>query len=68
MRLHHFIIHVVRKTITIKHISTKDQIADIFTKTLREDHFYKLDSLLMNFTKETESFPPVTLFIYEQYP
>ena len=68
MRLHHFIIHVVRKIITIKHISTKYQIADIFTKTLREDHFYKLASLLMNFTKETERFPPVTLFIYEQYP
>ena len=32
LRLHHFRSHVVNKTITIEHISTKDQIADILTK------------------------------------
>ena len=47
VRLHHFRSHVVTKTITIEHISTKDQIADIFTKPLPRDQFCKLRARLM---------------------
>jgi hypothetical protein len=47
VRLHHFRSHVVAKTITIQHISTKDQIADIFTKPLPRDQFGKLRTPLM---------------------
>jgi hypothetical protein len=34
VRLHHFRSHVVAHIITIEHISTKEQIADMFTKPL----------------------------------
>ena len=34
LKLNHFRSHVVNKTITIKHISTKDQIANILAKPL----------------------------------
>lgn len=48
VRLHHFRSHVVNKTITIEHVSTKEQIADMFTKPLARDQFHKLRSLLMH--------------------
>ena len=48
LRLHHFRSHVVNKTITIQHISTKDQIADILTKPLPRVQFTKLCEQLMS--------------------
>ena len=37
VRLHHFRSHIVDKSITIEHISTKEQVADMFTKPLPRD-------------------------------
>ena len=48
VRLHHFRSHVVNKTISIEHISTKEQIADMFTKALPRDQFEKLRDRLMS--------------------
>ena len=45
--LHHFCSHVVNKTISIEHVSTKNQIADLFTKPLPKHLFSKLSSKLM---------------------
>ena len=39
VRLHHFSSHVVNNTIHIEHISTKKQVADIFTKQLPRYQF-----------------------------
>jgi Reverse transcriptase (RNA-dependent DNA polymerase) len=50
VRLHHFRSHVVKKTITIEHISTKEQIADMFTKPLPRDQFTKLRNRLMTWS------------------
>ena len=47
VRLHHFRSHVISKTISINHVSTKQQIADIFTKPLPKDQFQLLSSKLM---------------------
>ena len=47
---------MVHKTITIKHIFTKDQIADIFQKPLRGYQFYKLAILLISWKKEQKVF------------
>ena len=47
IRLHHFRSHVVNKTISIEHISTKNQIADLFTKPLPRPSFSTLSSKLM---------------------
>jgi hypothetical protein len=47
VRLHHFRSHVVQRTITIEHISTKEQLADMFTKPLALDQFCKLRDQLM---------------------
>jgi hypothetical protein len=47
VRLHHFRSHVVNKTITIEHVSTKNQIADMFTKPLPRDQFENLRNRLM---------------------
>jgi hypothetical protein len=47
VRLHHFRSHVVAKSITIEHISTKEQIADMFTKPLARPQFCKLRNRLM---------------------
>jgi Reverse transcriptase (RNA-dependent DNA polymerase) len=48
VRLHHFRSHVVNKTITIEHVSTKEQIADMFTKPLPRDQFEKLRDRLLS--------------------
>ena len=48
VRLHHFRSNVVNGRIKIEHISTKDQIADIFTKPLPRDQFIKLRNKLMS--------------------
>ena len=48
--LHHFRSHVINKTISIEHISTKEQIADMFTKTLPRAQFQKLCDRLMCWT------------------
>jgi len=47
VRLHHFRDHIRRKLITIKHVSTKEQVADIITKPLARDQFCNLRALLM---------------------
>ena len=46
-RLQHFRLHIVNKTHTIQHISTTNQIADIFTKPLAKPQFTKLRNFLM---------------------
>ena len=48
VKLHHFRDHVVKKIITIVHVGTKDQIADIFTKALPLTQFQILSRRLMN--------------------
>jgi len=48
VRFHHFRSHIVDKTISVQHISTKEQIADIFTNPLPRDQFEKLRNKLMN--------------------
>ena len=50
VRLHHFRSHVINKTISIEHISTKEQIADMFTKPLPRAQFQKLCDRLMCWT------------------
>ena len=50
VRLHHFWSHVINKTISIEHISTKEQIAEMFTKPLPRDQFQKLCDRLMCWT------------------
>ncbi len=42
LRYHHFREEVKKGTISIYHVSTKDQMADIFTKPLDEGQFTKL--------------------------
>jgi len=48
LRLHHFRTHVVNKMITIDHIHTKDQIANILTKPLPRVQFSKICEQLMS--------------------
>ena len=48
VRLHHFRSHVVDGTVSIEHVSTKEQIADIFTKPLPRDQFEKLRDRMMS--------------------
>jgi len=50
VRLHHFRSHVVNKTITIEHVSRKQQMADIFTKPLPRQQFIYLRDRLMNWS------------------
>jgi hypothetical protein len=50
VRLHHFRSHIIANTITIKHISTKDQLADIFTKPLPRLQFITLRDRFMGWT------------------
>ena len=47
VRLHHFRSHVLAKTINIQHVSSKEQMADIFTKPLPRDQFMKLRNRFM---------------------
>ena len=47
VRLHHFRSYVKAKLINIEHVSTKDQIADIFTKPLPQPQFRVLRDQLM---------------------
>jgi hypothetical protein len=47
IKYHHFRKHVADGTITIHHIDTKQQIADIFTKPLDETLFNCLHVMLM---------------------
>ena len=47
VRLHHFRSYVKAKLINIEHISTKDQIADIYTKPLPRQQFRVLRDQLM---------------------
>jgi hypothetical protein len=54
VRLHHFRSYVVSKAITIEHVSTKEQLADTFTKPLARVQFTKLRDHLMGWTQ----FPP----------
>jgi hypothetical protein len=53
VRLHHFRSHVVDRTITIEHISTKEQIADMFTKPLPRAQFIKLRDSMMSWPSES---------------
>ena len=48
IRLHYFCYHILNKAITVKHISTKEQIADILTKPLARPQFEKLRDPLMS--------------------
>ena len=50
VRLHHFRSHVVCKTINVRHISTKDQLADIFTKPLPRSQFIILRDRFMGWS------------------
>ena len=47
VRLHHFQSYLLSRAITIEHVSTKEQIADMFTKPLAQVQFYKLCNRLM---------------------
>ena len=47
VRLHHFRSHILAKTISVRHISTKEQLADMFTKPLPRDQFAKLRNRFM---------------------
>ena len=47
VRLQHFRSHIIDETISIEHILTFEQIADIFTKPLARDQFRKLCNHLM---------------------
>ena len=47
VRLHHFWGFVTRKEISIQHVSTKDQLADIFTKPLPRSQFILLRDRIM---------------------
>jgi hypothetical protein len=47
IKYHHFRKHVADGTVSIHHIDTKQQIADIFTKPLDETLFNHLRVMLM---------------------
>jgi hypothetical protein len=47
IRLHHFRSFVVNKLISIQHVNTREQLADMFTKPLPRDQFQKLSNRLM---------------------
>ena len=48
LRLHHFRSHTMNNTITIQHIDTKSQIADIFTKPLPHGQYEVLRKKIMH--------------------
>ncbi len=47
IKYHHFREEVKKGTISIYHVSTEEQIADIFTKALGESLFMKLRERMM---------------------
>ncbi len=52
-KYHHFCKHVITQSnpngfLSIEYCSTDEQIADIFTKPVRDDIFFKLRDLLLN--------------------
>ena len=53
IRLHHFCSHVINKTISIEHISTKNQTADLFTKPLPKPSFTILSSKVMGWDRSS---------------
>ena len=50
VHVHHFRSHVLQKTITIQHVSTTEQLADMFTKPLARVQFQKLRGRLMGWS------------------
>ena len=48
VKLHHFRSFVVNEIITIEHVKSSEQIADMFTKPLAEKQFTKLRDRMMN--------------------
>jgi KUP system potassium uptake protein len=53
LKYHHFCKHVITQSnpngfLSIEYCSTDDQIADIFTKPVQDDIFFKLRDLLLN--------------------
>ena len=49
LKYHHFREHVRKKLVTIHHIDTKEQVADIFTKPLPDPQFLYLRKMLTGF-------------------
>ena len=49
LKYHHFREYVKKKTVTVHHIDTKEQVADIFTKALPDSQFLYLRKLLTGF-------------------
>lgn len=54
VRLHHFRSHVVHKSITIEHISTKHQLGDAFTKPLELKQFQYLRDIFMGWVTKLD--------------
>ena len=50
VRLHHFRSQIVRKKVSIEHVSTTEMLADIPTKPLPTPQFKKLRDLIMGWT------------------
>ena len=49
LKYHHFREQVKKKLVTVHHIDTKEQVADIFTKALPDSQFLYLRNLLTGF-------------------
>ena len=49
LKYHHFREQVKKKLVTVHHIDTKEQVADIFTKALPDSQFLYLRKLLTGF-------------------
>ena len=58
LRLHHFRSYVKNQIISVEHISTKSQLADIFTKPLPRPQFCKLRDSLMRWWYTSPSTAP----------
>ena len=61
VRLHHFCSHIIDKTISIEHILTFEQIANIFTKPLASDQFRKLRKRLMGWSVDARKWENMRL-------
>ena len=72
IKYHHFRKHVADGTISIHHIDTKQQIADIFTEPLDESLFNDLREILMVgdvapvFPRESEFFHTLPIWFGEE--